>query len=47
MEWTFAWMSRCRRLAKDHERSLESFEAWAQLVVYRFLMRRVAREKSA
>ena len=42
-----AWMSRCRRLAKDHERSLESSAAWAQLAACRFLMRRVAREISA
>ncbi len=46
-ERTFAWMSRCRRLAKDHERSLESSAAWAQLAACRFLMRRVAREISA
>ena len=47
VERTFAWMSRCRRLAKDHERSLESSAAWAQLAACRFLMRRVAREISA
>ena len=43
VERTFAWMSRCRRLAKDFERSLASALAWAQLAASRFLMRRVAR----
>ena len=43
VERTFAWMSRCRRLAKDYERSFESSVAWAQLAARRFLMRRVAR----
>ena len=43
VERTFAWMSRCRRLAKDFERTLESSLAWAQLAACRFLMRRVAR----
>ena len=43
VERTFAWMSRCRRLAKDCERSLESFLAWAQLAACRFMMRWIAR----
>ena len=42
-ERAFAWMSRCRRLAKDYERSLESSLAWAQLAACRFMMRRIAR----
>ncbi len=40
---TFARRGRCRRLAGDFERSLESSLAWAQLAACRFLMRRVAR----
>ncbi len=47
VERTFAWMSRCRRLAKDFERSLESSVAWAQLAACRFLFRRLARGASA
>ena len=43
VERTFAWMSRCRRLAKDYERTLESSLAWAQLAACRFMMRRIAR----
>ena len=41
VERTFAWMSRCRRLAKDFERTPESALAWAQLAACRFLIRRV------
>ena len=44
VERSFAWMGRCRRLAKDYERTLESSLAWAKLAACRFLMRRVARE---
>ena len=44
IERTFSWMGRCRRLAKDFERTLESSLAWAKLAACRFLMRRVARE---
>ena len=47
VERTFAWMSRCRRLAKDFERSVSSSLAWALLAACRFLMRRAARGSSA
>ena len=43
VERTFAWMGRCRRLAKGYERSLASSLAWAQLAACRFMMRRIAR----
>ena len=43
VERTFAWMGRCRRLAKDFERSEASSLAWATLAACRFLMRRAAR----
>ncbi len=46
VERTFAWMSRCRRLAEDFERTLESSLAWAQLAACRFLMPRLARTAS-
>jgi len=46
VERTFAWMSRCRRLAKDFERTLASSLAWVQLAACRFLMRRLARGTS-
>ena len=44
VERTFAWLNRCRRLAKDFERTIESSLAWAKLAACRYLMRRVARE---
>ena len=44
VERTFAWMSRCPRLAKHLERALASSLAWVQLAACRFLMRGVARE---
>ena len=47
VERTFAWMSRCRRLAKDFERTLESSRAWVRLAACRFLGRRLARGASA
>ena len=47
VERTFAWMGRCRRLAKDFERTETSSLAWARLAACRFLMRRVARELRA
>ncbi len=43
---TFARRGRCRRLARDFERSLESSLAWVQRAACRFLMRRVARGPS-
>lgn len=43
VERTFAWMGRCRRLAKDFEQSPESSLAWMQLAACRLLMRRVTR----
>ena len=46
VERTFAWMSRCRRLARDSGRSLESSVAWARLAACRFPIRRLARGTS-
>ena len=43
VERTFAWLSWCRRLAKDVERTLASSLAWVQLAACRFLTRRLAR----
>ncbi len=43
---SFAWMGRCRRLAGDFERSLESSLARVRRAACRFLMRRVARGTS-
>ncbi len=43
VERTFAWLGRCRRLAKDWERSIESATAWTLLASIRMLTRRIAR----
>ena len=43
VERTFAWLGRCRRLAKDFERSIASAEAWIHVAHIRLLTRRLAR----
>jgi putative transposase len=47
VERTFAWLGRCRRLAKDWERSIESSTAWATIASIRMLTRRIARHANA
>ena len=43
VERTFAWLGRCRRLAKDWETSVSSSTAWALIAAIRMLSRRTAR----
>lgn len=43
VERTFAWLGRCRRLAKDWERSTASAEAWINIAHIRLTVRRLAR----
>jgi transposase len=43
VERTFAWLGRCRRLAKDWEASVASAEAWIFVAHIRLLTRRLAR----
>lgn len=43
VERTFAWLGRCRRLAKDWERTIESSTAWALVASIRLVTRRLAR----
>jgi len=43
VERTFAWLGRCRRLAKDWERTVESAEAWILIAHIRRLTRYLAR----
>ncbi len=40
---TFAWLGRCRRLAKDCEASIESSTAWAFIANIKLMARRLAR----
>jgi putative transposase len=43
VERTFAWLGRCRRLAKDFEATIASAVAWALIAHIRILTRRLAR----
>jgi len=43
VEQTFAWLNRCRRLAKDWEKSIQSAEAWILVSSIRMMTRRLAR----
>ena len=43
VERTFAWLGRCRRLAKDFEATIASAVAWAFVAHIRTLTRQLAR----
>ncbi len=43
VERTFAWLGRCRRLAKDWEKTIASAEAWITIAHIRLVTRRLAR----
>jgi transposase len=43
VERTFAWLGRCRRLAKDWETTLASAAAWVLVAHIRLITRRLAR----
>lgn len=43
VERTFAWLGRCRRLARDFEASVASANAWLLIAHVRLLVRRLAR----
>jgi len=43
VERTFAWLGRCRRLARDWEKTIESSTAWALVAHIRILIRRFAK----
>lgn len=42
VERTFAWLGRCRRLAKDWKQSIASSTAWATIASIRMLTRRIS-----
>ena len=42
VERTFAWLGRCRRLAKDWEKTTESSAAWAYIASIKLMARRLA-----
>jgi putative transposase len=43
VERSFAWLGRCRRLAKDWEATIESSTAWMFIASIRIMIRRLAR----
>ena len=43
IERTFAWLGRCRRLAKDWEKSILSAESWLLIAHIKLVTRRLAR----
>jgi len=47
VERTFAWLGRCRRLAKDWEHSVQSSTAWATIASIRMITRRIVRIAAA
>jgi transposase len=42
VERTFAWISRCRRLARDFERYAHTTVAFVRLAMIRIMLRRLA-----
>jgi transposase len=46
VEWTFAWLGRCRRLAKDFENLAVNALAFLCLGMIRLMLRRLARASS-
>ncbi len=42
VERTFAWLGKCRRLARDYEELAETTEAWIYLAMSRLYLRRLA-----
>ena len=42
VERIFAWLGRCRRLARDCEKSIQSSTAWANIASIRMMTRRLA-----
>jgi putative transposase len=43
VERTFAWLGRCRRLAKDYEETIESREAFIKLAMIPLMARRLVK----
>jgi transposase len=41
VERTFAWLGKCRRLGRDHERSTLSSEAWVKLAMIHLMLNRL------
>ncbi len=46
VERTFAWLSRCRRLARDFERHVRAVVAFIRLAMIRLMLRRLTATRS-
>jgi transposase len=46
VERTFAWISRCRRLARDFERHVRTVVAFIRLAMIRLMLRRLTATRS-
>ena len=46
VERTFAWLGRCRRLAKDFENLVRTAVAFIRLAMIRLMLRRLARQSN-
>jgi transposase len=47
VERTFAWISRCRRLARDYECQIKSAIAFVKLAMIRIMLRRLTRNSKS
>ena len=47
VERTFAWLSQCRRLAKDHEKSVLSSETFVRLAMVHLMLNRLEPKEGA
>ncbi|MCB1417673.1 MAG: transposase [Notoacmeibacter sp.] len=47
VERTFAWLGRCRRLARDWEETIGSSESWLLIAAIRRATRFIAKQETA
>jgi len=47
VERTFAWISQCRRMARDYERHVRKAEAFIRLAMIRIMLRRLTASASS
>jgi transposase len=47
VERTFAWISQCRRMARDYERHARKAAAFVRLAMIRVMLRRLTANASA
>jgi putative transposase len=42
VEWTLAWLDKCRRLSKDYEALTDTTESWVYIAMIHLMLRRLA-----